>query len=102
MPRERWRQEWQTMGRGLSVTGRGIYHALRARIVDRLYHAFMEHIRTGLIFVAIGAAGVAVAFFYWLNPRRFVAEPVPAVGEVVGLLERGGGDVTYSPVSLPG
>ena len=88
----------QTIGRGLSVTGRGVYHALPARTVDKVYRAFMDHIWTGLIFVAIGAAGVAVAFFSWLNTRRFVAESVAVSGEVVGLLERDGDGVTYSPV----
>ena len=58
----------------------------------------MGHIWTGLIFVALGAAFAAGALFTWLNTRRFVAESVPAIGEVVGLLERDGDDVTFAPV----
>lgn len=58
----------------------------------------MEHIWVGLIFVPLGAAFLVAALLSWLHTRRFVAESVPALGEVVGLSERDGDDVTYAPV----
>jgi len=58
----------------------------------------MEHIWTGLIFVVIGAAFVAVALFAWIHTRRFAEESVAALGEVIGLQEHDGDGITYSPI----
>ena len=58
----------------------------------------MEHVWTGLIFAAFGAAFLVAALLAYLHTRRFVAESVPALGEVIGLRKHDGDGVTYSPI----
>jgi hypothetical protein len=58
----------------------------------------MEQIYGGLFFAALGTVFILVGCYSWRNTRRFVAESVPAFGEVVGLKEQQGDGVTYSPV----
>jgi hypothetical protein len=57
-----------------------------------------EQMITGLIFIGIGGVFILVALISLYRTRRFVEESVPALGEVIGLHERRGDDVTYSPV----
>lgn len=96
--RERWGTLTHTLGDMLSGTRKG--YIMRGTGAERrqVFQAFMEHIRTGLIFVALGAAFVAGALLSWLHTRRFVAEAVPAIGEVVGLHEHHDDGVTYAPI----
>lgn len=58
----------------------------------------MKQFSEGLFCLVLGAAFCAAAVFSWMRTRRFVEESVPAVGEVIKLIERHDEGVTYAPV----
>src|SRR3712207_788919 len=60
----------------------------------------MEKLLLGLLFFAIGAFAVLAASFSWGRNRRFVADSLPAYGEVVALRERRVRRVMCAPVVL--
>jgi len=58
----------------------------------------MEKLLLGLLFIALGGFTTLAAFFSLRRTRRFVAESLPADGEVMALREQRGRRVMYAPV----